>query len=89
MRGIPSSSRVMDPIFILRDRESKYLHGTKSREPLSQSLEFRSDEKVREAAVQRMDQNILAITSRDIVSAKAHYHKSCYRNYTRDEKPLL
>ncbi len=26
---------------------------------------------------------IMAITSRDIVAAEAHYHTSCYKNYTR------
>ncbi|XP_064116328.1 uncharacterized protein LOC135222086 [Macrobrachium nipponense] len=30
-----------------------------------------------------MDERILAITSRDIVAAEAHYHKSCYKGYTR------
>ena len=24
------------------------------------------------------------VTSRDIVAAEAHYHVSCYKNYTRD-----
>ena len=27
------------------------------------------------------------VTSRDIVAAEAHYHRSCYREYTRPEKP--
>ena len=30
-----------------------------------------------------MDEKILAVTSRDIVAAEAHYHHSCYKNYTR------
>lgn len=29
------------------------------------------------------DGKILAVTSRDIVAAEAHYHHSCYKNYTR------
>ena len=28
---------------------------------------------------------MLAITSRDLVAAEAHYHRSCYKDYTRDE----
>ena len=45
-----------------------------------------SDEKVRNAALAKMDNRILAITSRGLGAAEAHYHKSCYRNYTRHEK---
>ena len=34
----------------------------------------------------KKDTKILAITSRDIVAAKAHYHASCYRIYTATKK---
>ena len=54
-----------------------------------QSLELRSDAKVRQAAIEKFDNKILAITSKNIVAAEAHYHKTCYRNYTRDEKPRV
>lgn len=30
-----------------------------------------------------LHKRILATTSRDIVTAEAHYHRSCYRVYTR------
>ena len=53
---------------------------------LHQSRELRSDEKVRRAAMNKMNDKILAITSRELVAAKAHYHNSCYRNFTRGEK---
>lgn len=82
-----SSSRVMDQICIFCDKKNKYFTGSKTREPLMQSLELRSDDKVRQAAIRKVDNKILAITSRELVAAEAHYHKTCYRNYTRDEKP--
>jgi len=31
-----------------------------------------------------MDNKILAVTSRELVAAEAHYHKTCYRDYTRE-----
>ena len=87
LRDGPSSSRVMDKICIFCDKKTKYITGSKTREPLMQSLELRSDDKVRQAAIRQFDNKILAITSRELVAAEAHYHKTCYRNYTRDEKP--
>lgn len=33
--------------------------------------------------MQKGDETILRVTSRDIVAAEAHYHVSCYKNYTR------
>ena len=32
---------------------------------------------------------IMALTSREIVAAEAHYHRSCYREYTRPKKQGL
>ena len=32
----------------------------------------------------KMDNKILAVTSRELVAAEAHYHKTCYRDYTRE-----
>ena len=29
---------------------------------------------------------MLALTFRELEAVKAHYHKTCYRNYTRDDK---
>ena len=37
---------------------------------------------MRECAIQKADERILAVTSRDIVAAEAHYHISCYKRYT-------
>ena len=32
----------------------------------------------------KMDNKILAVTSREFVAAQAHYHKTCCRHYTRE-----
>lgn len=44
---------------------------------------MRSDERIRMAATEKMDSRVLSLASRDLVAAEAHYHKSCYRDYTR------
>ena len=51
---------------------------------LIQASQMRADEKVRAVATARMDSSILAITSHELVATEAHYHKSCYRDYTRE-----
>ena len=45
-----------------------------------------ADEKVRQAALDKLDNHILALTNCDLVAGKDHYHKSCYCNYMRDVK---
>ena len=47
-------------------------------------MQLRADQTLRKCAIQKGDEKILAVTSRDIVAAEAHYHVSCYKNYTRD-----
>ena len=81
-----NTSRVFEHICIFCMKKNKYSQGSKSTELLIQSRELRSDEKIRNAAIANMDHKIIAITSRELVAAEAHYHKSCYRNYTRGEK---
>jgi hypothetical protein len=46
--------------------------------------QLRVDEKLRKIATEKLDEKILTLTSRDIVAAEAHYHNSCYREYTRE-----
>ena len=46
--------------------------------------ELRADEKVRAVATIKMDNKILAVTTRELAAAEAHYHKTCYRDYTRE-----
>ena len=44
---------------------------------------LRADETQRKCAILKGDEKILALTSRDIVAAEAHYHCSCYKIYTK------
>jgi len=62
---------------------NKYARGSHSREPLRQADQLRVDNKLRKIATEKRDSKILTITSRDVVAAEAHYHHSCYKNYTR------
>ena len=54
----------------------------KSREKLIQAVQLRADATLRHCVILNNDARILAITSRDIVAAEAHYHASCYKSYT-------
>ncbi len=56
------------------------------REKLTKAVQLRVDETLRKFAIQKGDEHIIAVTSRDIVAAEAHYHTSCYKNYTRNIK---
>ena len=85
---VAGTSRVLEKKCIFCNKASKYMRQSNSREPLMQSSELRSDEKIRNAAELKMDRNILAITSRELVAAEAHYHKSCYKDYTR-KRPIV
>ena len=82
-RRSSSEARVYDQICIFCSKD-KYQKGSKSREKLIQAVQLRADQTLRKCATQKGDENILAVTSRDIVAAEAHYHISCYKNYTRD-----
>ena len=84
-RNITSNSRVYsnDCIFCRKD---KYIRASSSREPLVKATQLRVEKTLREKALAKCDDKILATTTRDIVAAKAHYHRSCYRDYTRPEK---
>ena len=61
----------------------KRLKGSATREKLTQATQLRVDDTLRKCSEKHQDAKIMEITSRDIVAAEAHYHKSCYRNYTR------
>ena len=77
------TSRVYEAICIFCQKQNKYLKRDRSREPLIQCCELRSDASIRTAALQKNDGRILALASRELVAAEAHYHRSCYREYTR------
>ena len=74
-----------DPVCIFCNGD-KYLDDTTAREPLVQCKELRADKSIREAATRKMDGRVLALVSRDLVAAEGHYHRSCYRDYTRTKK---
>lgn len=78
----PSESRVYSATCIFCDKV-KYKKGSRSREKLTLAVQLRADKMLGKCAVQKMDEKILAVISRDIVAAEAHYHHSCYKNYTR------
>ena len=49
-----------------------------------QCVDLRADSTIRRAAMGKNDPRILAIVTRELVAAEACYHKSCYRDYTRN-----
>ena len=85
-RNVTPPTRVYSKDCIFCERV-KYIRSTSSREPLVKAAQLRVDQTLREKALAKCDQKILDVTSRDIVAAQAHYHRSCYRDYTRPEKP--
>ena len=78
----PSTSRVLEVKCIFCGKY-KFLKGTSTRETLTKARQLRADETLRQCAIEKQDEKILVITSMDIVAAEAHYHHSCYTNYTR------
>ena len=84
-RATPSTSRVLEEKCIFCEKTSKYITGQKTRDTLIKCSELRSDNRIREAGVKKVDDRMLSITSRELVAAEGHYHRSCYRSYTRGE----
>ena len=74
---------IAECIFCGKDRRMK---GTSTRERLVQVSQLKVDDKLRECAIAKQDDKMIGLTSRDIVAAEAHYHRSCYREYTRPVK---
>lgn len=81
----PTSLRDLGQKCIFCDKKSKYIKSQKTREILIRSCELRADSRIRDSAIKKMDGRMLAITSKELVAAKGHYHRSCYRTYTRGE----
>ena len=76
-------SRVYEAICIFCDKKTKYKKNSRTKETLIKCSEFRGDDSIRKAALHKKDQRILALASRELVAAEAHYHRSCYVIYTR------
>ena len=68
---------------IFCEKKEKFVKGSKSREGLIQARQLRVDDTVRKSAEIKHDKRILALASRELVAAEAHWHQSCYKNYTR------
>jgi len=64
--------------------EKKNLKGTRNREPLEQCRDLRADRSIRKSAMEK-DSRILAIASREIVTAEACYHRTYFKGSTRTE----
>lgn len=73
-RSATSASRVYYKECIFCERP-KYVNRTL--EKLVKATQLRVDQTLRQIATERCDERILAITSRDIVAAEAHYHRTC------------
>lgn len=81
-KRVSSEARVYAAVCIFCNKD-KFQKGSKTRVKLTKAVQLRADQTLRECAIKKGDEKILAATSRDIVAAEAHYHWSCYRNYTR------
>ena len=85
IRQSPTTSTTYEHVCIFCEKKSKYLKGTRNREPLVQCRDLRADHSIRKSAMEKKDSRILAIASREIVAAEACYHRTCYKGYTRAE----
>ena len=92
-----SISTVYSNVCIFCDKTSKYLKGSRTREKLIQCIDLRVDDTLQYVAQsqvilrrseeeKKLDERILATTSRDIVAAEAHYYKPCYIRYTQHKQ---
>ena len=82
-RSMVTSSRVYVQKCIFCEK-LKYVN--RIREKLIKATQLRVDHKLRQIAVSKCDEKILAITNRDVVAAEAHYHRSCYMDCTRHQQ---
>ena len=72
-------------LFVYSVKKSRYNTGSKIREPLVPCCEFRGDARITEAATTKGIVRIMTLLAagHDAIAVEAHYHNSCYRNYTR------
>ena len=79
IRQSPTTSTTYEHVCIFCEKKSKYLKGTRKREPLVQCRDLRADHSIRKSAMEKKDSGILATASREIVAAEACYHRTCYK----------
>ena len=84
-RQVPSKCRTYAPVCIFCQKENKYRKGQRTDSLLYNVGNSELMKNIREAATRKLDSRILAILSRGIVAAEGHYHRLCYRDYTRKE----
>ncbi|CAH3148276.1 unnamed protein product, partial [Porites evermanni] len=82
-KPVTTQSSVFERICVYCEK-AKYLKGTKTREAIIQCVDLRADSTIGRAAMGKNDPRILAIVTRELVAAEACYHKSWYRDYTRN-----
>ena len=86
IRGEPTTSTTYERVCIFCDQTRKYIKGKDMHEHVFQCIDLRSGKTFRETANAKNDTKMLALVSHDIVAAEACYHRSCYRDYTRQAK---
>ena len=82
------SCNVLPSVCIFCDKQSKYLKGKHTRDPLRCCSQFRVDSRIRTIARERHDSKILSLASDELIAKEARYHTSCYKEYTRPRKKL-
>ncbi|KAG0727926.1 hypothetical protein GWK47_033604 [Chionoecetes opilio] len=68
------------------EKSSKYMKAAKTREPLIQCLSY-EQMKDPQSSNKETQPRILGLLSIDLVAAEGHYHKSCYKLFTKDDSP--
>ena len=67
--------------YCAKGKSTKYVQGLERN--LTTCMQFEADKRIREIAGQRNDNELLAITSDELIAKEAHYHASYYRTYTK------
>ena len=80
-RGQLSILSVYKKICMFCEKKDKY-KGSKTRESLTQARQLRTDISGRTLAELKMDSRVLAHLTSELTAADAHYHRSCYQQYT-------
>ena len=80
--AVSSDARVHNPICIFCMWTAKYIKGNQN-DKLVKCVDLQADDTVRGAAVRKNDSRLIALVSRETVPAEVHYHRTCYRDYSR------
>ena len=86
LRYVTTNKRECDKLpqqCIFRNKR-KTLPKSSTTEKLLSCMEMRADKQIRKRSEEKNDQRIMSICSDELIAKEAKYHKSCYRNYTRE-----